>query len=190
MWFLVSPSCRHWAVQEDESVACSSGWSAEEHMACPRGAWWMAWYVRCEGAGGKKRQCFDMPALWIGLGVACELQCINELSKICNSSLFQALRMCLHWQERAAEQARSWLCVSVHPELMFCTNLEHFSAKRHTVPSEILGWCWQMLVIPKGVRSEKYFSWVSFPGPNWDMGSSLKSLIQSCFQACGICPVA
>lgn len=96
--------------------------------------------------------------------------------------------MHLQRHEQAAEQTCTWLCVLVYPELMLCTNLERFSARQLIVPSEVLGWCWQMLVIPEKHVKWKILSMDIFSWTNQGIGSSSKLLIQSCFQACGICP--
>lgn len=159
-------------------VTCRSGWSADEHMACPQGALRMICYVCCV------KKCCVLTCRLSGLGWGWVTNCNIEMSlvKICNSSLFQALKMHLQWHEQAAGQAHAWLCVLVHPVQTWNILVQgslFFPLKCLANVDK----CWWS---QKGVQSEKCYSWVSFPGPNQGMGWS--HLIWSCFQACGICP--
>lgn len=71
-----------------------------------------------------------------------------------------------------------------------CNSLKWFGARQFIISSQVLGRCWQMLVVPeRSVKWQIFYSWVSFPGHDQSVGSSPKWFIQSWFQACGICPV-
>lgn len=71
-----------------------------------------------------------------------------------------------------------------------CNSLKWFGARQFIISSQVLGRCWQMLVVPeRSVKWQIFYSWVSFPGHDQSVGSSPKWFIQSWCQACGICPV-